>query len=62
MRAGFEYEYVRWPLTFGGLGRGNLMVNSFADFLIGRAGCASSRHHLQSNQSGQHDGFSVQQL
>ena len=39
LRAGFEYEFVRWPLTFGGLGRGNLQINSFADFLIGRAGC-----------------------
>src|SRR5215470_15639417 len=40
LRAGFEYEFVRWPLTFGGLGRGNLQINSFADFLIGRASCA----------------------
>jgi hypothetical protein len=40
LRAGWEYEFVRWPLTFGGLGRGNLTINSFADFLIGRAGCA----------------------
>jgi outer membrane receptor protein involved in Fe transport len=41
-RAGFEYEDVRWPLVFGGLGRGNLVVNSFADFLIGRAGCPAA--------------------
>jgi hypothetical protein len=40
LRAGYEYEFVRWPLTFGGLGRGNLQINSFADFLIGRTGCA----------------------
>jgi Carboxypeptidase regulatory-like domain/TonB-dependent Receptor Plug Domain len=40
LRAGYEYEFVRWPLTFGGLGRGNLQINSFADFLIGRASCA----------------------
>ena len=39
-RAGFEWEDVRYPLHFGGLGRGNLVVNSFPDFLIGRAGCA----------------------
>ena len=38
-RAGFEYENVRYPLVFGGLGRGNLVINSFPDFLIGRAGC-----------------------
>jgi hypothetical protein len=40
LRTGFEYEWVRWPLTFGALGRGNLSINSFPDFLIGRAGCA----------------------
>ena len=40
MRAGFEYENVQWPLTFGGPGRGNLTIPSFGDFLIGRAGCA----------------------
>src|SRR5262245_36171455 len=39
MRTGFEFENVRWPLTFGGLGRGFLLVNSFPDLLIGRAGC-----------------------
>src|SRR5678809_1251577 len=27
LRGGFEFEFVRWPLTF-------------ADFLIGRAGCS----------------------
>jgi len=40
-RAGFEYESIRYPLHFSGLGRGNLIVNSFPDFLIGRAGCAT---------------------
>jgi hypothetical protein len=40
LRSGYEYEFVRWPLTFGGLGRGYVQVNSFADLLIGRAGCA----------------------
>jgi len=40
LRAGGEFEDVRWPLTFGGLGRGFLIVNSFPDLLIGRAGCA----------------------
>jgi outer membrane receptor protein involved in Fe transport len=39
IRTGFEYEWVRWPLTFGALGRGNLQIASFGDFLLGRAGC-----------------------
>ncbi len=38
-RAGFEYENVRYPLVYGGLGRGRLVMASFADFLIGRASC-----------------------
>ena len=42
IRTGFEAEFVRWPLTFGGLGRGWLQVNSFPDLLIGRAGCPSA--------------------
>jgi len=40
LRMGYEFENIRYPLVFGGLGRGNLILNSFADFLIGRAGCA----------------------
>src|SRR2546427_3640684 len=42
IRTGFEAEFVRWPLTFGGLGRGWLQVNSFPDLLIGRPGCPSA--------------------
>jgi hypothetical protein len=42
IRAGFEFENVRYPLVFGGLGRGFLVIPSFADFLIGRAGCPPS--------------------
>lgn len=40
LRTGFEFENVRWPLVFGGLGRGFLLMPSFPDFLIGRSGCA----------------------
>ena len=39
VRAGFEYENVRYPLVYAGLGNGSLIVPSFADLLIGRAGC-----------------------
>jgi hypothetical protein len=42
LRAGFEFENVRYPLVYGGLGRGSLVMPSFADFLIGRAGCSPS--------------------
>jgi hypothetical protein len=39
-RAGFEYENVKYPLHFGGLGRGFNIILSFADLMIGRSGCA----------------------
>ncbi len=42
LRAGFEYENIRYPLHHSGLGRGMLVMPSFADFLIGRAGCSAS--------------------
>ncbi|PWU03937.1 MAG: hypothetical protein C5B51_17880 [Terriglobia bacterium] len=42
LRGGFEFENVRYPLVYAGLGRGSLVMPSFADFLIGRAGCSPS--------------------
>ena len=42
MRFGFEFENIRYPLVYGGLGRGSLIMPSFADFLIGRSGCPPS--------------------
>lgn len=40
IRAGFEAEGTRWPISFMGLERGFLFYLSFADWLIGRGGCA----------------------
>jgi hypothetical protein len=40
IRAGFEAEGTRWPISFEGLERGFLFYLSFADWLIGRGGCA----------------------
>ncbi|MBZ5673218.1 MAG: carboxypeptidase-like regulatory domain-containing protein [Acidobacteriia bacterium] len=40
LRAGFELEKTQWPIAFAGLERGFLFYGSFADWLIGRAGCA----------------------
>ena len=39
LRAGVEFEHINWNIVFKGIERGNLTINSFADFLIGRAGC-----------------------
>jgi hypothetical protein len=43
MRMGYEYEHTHWPIVFAGLERGFLFYGSFADWLIGRAGCAPSQ-------------------
>ena len=40
IRAGFEVEGTRWPISFKGLERGFLFYLSFSDWLIGRGGCA----------------------
>ena len=42
IRAGAEIEHVNWDIVFKGIERGNLTINSFQDFLIGRAGCDPS--------------------
>jgi hypothetical protein len=39
IRAGFELEHINWDIVFKGIERGNLTIQSFPDFLIGRAGC-----------------------
>lgn len=38
VRAGFEYEFLQWNLTFGNLLRGFLFSPGFNDFLLGRPG------------------------
>ena len=42
IRAGFEYEWLQWNLSFASLLRGFLFSPSFNDFLIGRAGLRRS--------------------
>ena len=42
IRAGAEFEHINWDIVFKGIERGNLTINSFQDFLIGRAGCDPS--------------------
>ena len=39
IRAGYEFQYSQWPITFQGLERGFLFYGTFADWLIGRSGC-----------------------
>ena len=42
IRAGFEVEGTRWPISFQGLERGFLFYLSFSDWLMGRGGCDPS--------------------
>ena len=38
IRAGYEFQYAQWPITFAGLERGFLFYGTFADWLIGSNG------------------------
>lgn len=50
VRAGGEFEHIQYDQGFKGIERGGTTINSFADFLIGRAGCAPAA--LQSGACG----------
>ena len=39
IRAGYEYEFLQWNLSFASLLRGFLISPGFSDWLIGRPGC-----------------------
>lgn len=39
IRAGYEFQYAQWPITFAGLERGFLFYGTFADWLLGLPGC-----------------------
>ncbi len=38
IRAGYEFQVTKWPITFAGLERGFLFYGTFADWLIGGPG------------------------
>ena len=40
LRTGANLHHVNWPWTFKGFSRGEMNFRSFADFLLGKAGCA----------------------
>jgi hypothetical protein len=52
IRAGFEAEGTRWPISFMGLERGFLLYGSFADWLIGDAGCGNLANCSPANPQG----------
>ena len=39
IRAGYEFQYAQWPITFEGLERGFLFYGTFADWTLGLPGC-----------------------
>jgi hypothetical protein len=39
IRFGGEFERIRWWRDYPGIGSGTIVIPTFADFLIGRAGC-----------------------
>jgi hypothetical protein len=42
IRAGYEFQYAQWPITFEGLERGFLFYGTFADWTLGLPGCQTS--------------------
>jgi len=40
IRFGGEYEHIQWPWVFPGISKGQLLFDTFPDFLLGLAGCA----------------------
>ncbi len=56
IRAGYEFQYTQWPITFEGLERGFLFYGTFADWLIGRAGCTPGDTSCSVNNPGTTNG------
>lgn len=42
IRAGYEYQYAQWPISFQGLERGFLFYGTFADWTLGLPGCQTA--------------------
>ncbi|HTW63878.1 MAG TPA: carboxypeptidase regulatory-like domain-containing protein [Bryobacteraceae bacterium] len=42
IRAGYEFQYAQWPITFEGLERGFLFYGTFADWTLGLPGCQTA--------------------
>jgi hypothetical protein len=59
IRAGFEAEGTRWPISFEGLERGFLFYLSFGDWLIGRGGCDPSNTACSPSNPGNTTGISL---
>jgi hypothetical protein len=51
IRAGYEFEGSRWPLSFLGLSKGYLLYGSFSDFLVGLGGCNATCSNPGNNGS-----------
>jgi hypothetical protein len=52
IRAGFEAEGTRWPISFQGLERGLLGYFTFEDWLIGLGGCGATPNCSPANPQG----------
>ncbi len=52
IRAGYDFQYAQWPITFAGLERGFLFYGTFADWLIGSGADANILECLYCVRSG----------
>jgi hypothetical protein len=49
IRFGGEYARVQWPWVFPSIAKGELIIPSFGDFLLGLAGCAAGSFPVSCN-------------
>lgn len=49
IRFGGEYSRVQWPWIFPSIAKGQLIIPSFGDFLLGRPGCAPGTFPVSCN-------------
>jgi hypothetical protein len=62
MRTGMNLHHVNWPWTFSGFSRGELNFRSFADFLLGKAGCTPGDASCNAANPGLTNGTSVSNI
>jgi hypothetical protein len=62
IRTGMNMHHVNWPWTYSGFSRGEMNFRSFADFLLGKAGCAPGDATCSAANPGLTNGTSVSNI
>lgn len=49
IRVGADFEHIQWPWSFPGISKGQLLFQTFPDFLLGLPGCAPGTFPVSCN-------------